>query len=160
MISGKQPGTPAPPGPGPPVKPARAKQTCGCCRQKGVTDPLSRVFPSMMFASLLQEAESWTQAALVLGQVISSVTWFLLPTAEEASAHPEGRSSWRLPGAPPWEAAQSPGVSEAAGPTQPPKPGCCAESPPQWALAAVKNSEIWGAQFQRASKKGGRRAGF
>ena len=42
--SKEKPGTPAPPGPGRLVKPARAEQTCGCCRQEGVTHPSQESF--------------------------------------------------------------------------------------------------------------------
>lgn len=42
--SKEEPGTPAPPGPGPLVKPAWAEQTCGCCRQEGVAHPSQESF--------------------------------------------------------------------------------------------------------------------
>lgn len=131
MISGKQPGTPAPPGPGPPVGSAH---WLGLNRPVDAAGRRESQIPLKSLSKhdacfLLQEAESWTQAALVLGS--GHFQCHLVPPA----------SSWRRPLLTPREGAaggcqalpmrSSPGAQGCSeGPTQPPKPDAVVESPP------------------------------
>lgn len=109
-----------------------------------------------MFASCCKRQKAGHRLPWFLGQVISSVTWFLLPTAGGGLCSPRGKEQLEAARRSPWEAAQEPRGAPKAPPSLPNLMLCLVTS--QWALAAVKNSEIWGAQFQRSIKERGQKS--
>lgn len=140
MISGKQPGTPAPPGPGPPVGSAHwlgLNRPVDAAGRRESPIPLKSLSKHDV-CFLLQEAESWTQAALVLGS--GHFQCHLVPPATTRSS----------PGAQ--------GCSE--GPTQPPKPDAVLSHLPVGLGCSEEFRDLGEHSFKEASKKGGRRAGF
>ena len=140
------------------MKPAQDKQTCGCCRQKGVAIPLKSLSKHDV-CFLLEEAESWTQAALVLGS--GHFQWHLVP--------PD--SSWRRPlltlregaagGCQALPTRSSPGARGCSkGLTQPPKSDAALSHLPVGLDCSEEFRDLGSTVSRKHQRKGAQEQGF